>query len=437
MKQGFTIIEVVIAVFVLGVVVVGVFGLITLTLKSSHDGQRRIVATGLANEKMEMIRNLPYDSVGTVGGIPSGPIAQSEQIVRNGSTYTVATDIRYIDDAFDGTVTDTPPDLVNTDYKQARVEVSWESPVSSRPVLLITQIAPKGIEGGDSLGTLIFQALNAAGAGVAGASVHLLNASVSPAVDLVTSTNEDGRVVIPGLPPSSGTYQLSVTKDGYTTEQTYSGDSSFTPDVDHSHLTALAGEITNKTFSIDATSALSIRTVDATDTPIGGIAYTLTGSKKTGTDSLGNAVYLFDRQDVTDGEGMFQYQGMTWDTYSFSLSDSPAIYDIKETSITLPLGISPGTDSTLTAVLVPHEELTLHVTVTNAAGVPIPDATVHVTGAEYDSTLTTSQYGQVFFSPLDQVSDYTVEVSAPSYQVSTQQVSVDAGVRLQVLMSAL
>src|SRR3989338_8338991 len=101
-SRGFGIIEVFITTFVIGVVAVGVFSLVALTMKSSHDGQSRIVATALGNEKMEMVRNLPYASVGTVGGIPSGPVLQTEQVTRNGSTYTVTTDIRNVDDPYDG-----------------------------------------------------------------------------------------------------------------------------------------------------------------------------------------------------------------------------------------------------------------------------------------------------------------------------------------------
>ena len=384
MTKGFTLIEILIAVFVLAIIVVGLFGFVVLILKSTHEGQRRIIATGLANEKMEMVRNLSYDSVGTVGGIPAGPIVQSEQVSRNGSTYTVNTDIRYIDDPFDGTVTDSPPDLLNTDYKQVRVEVSWTSTLSDRPVLLITQITPRGIEGGDSLGTLIFQALNAAGTGVAGATVHLVNSTVNPAVNLTTSTNDDGRVIIPGLTPSSGTYQITVTKDGYTTEQTYTASSTFIPDVDHSHINALAGELTNKTFVIDGVSSVVIQTVNDVDVAIGNIAYTITGTKKIGTDDLGETVYLFAHEDTTDAVGQFQYEDVTWDTYSFVIDGLTTGYDIKETSMPLPLVVAPATESTLTAILVPHEELTLHTTILDIANAPIVNAAVHVTGASYN-----------------------------------------------------
>lgn len=74
----------------MGTVIVGIFGLFVLGLRSSQEGERRIVGIALANERAEMIRNLPYASVGTTNGIPAGSIAQSETIVRNSNTYTIS-----------------------------------------------------------------------------------------------------------------------------------------------------------------------------------------------------------------------------------------------------------------------------------------------------------------------------------------------------------
>lgn len=48
-SKGFTLIEITIASFVIGVVVIGAFSLVTLTIKASHEGQRRIIATALGN----------------------------------------------------------------------------------------------------------------------------------------------------------------------------------------------------------------------------------------------------------------------------------------------------------------------------------------------------------------------------------------------------
>ncbi len=438
LSNGFGILEVVITTFVIGVVAVGVFSLVTLTLKSSHDGQRRIIATALANETMEMIRNLPYDNVGTVGGLPSGPIAQTQQVSRNGSEYTVAADIRYVDDPYDGTAAGNPSDVLNTDYKQARVEVSWQSNVSSRPVLLITQITPKGIEGGSSLGTLIFQALNAAGAGVAGATVHLVNSEVNPSVDLTTATNDEGKVVIPGLLASSGTYQLTVSKSGHTSEATISSTASFTPDTDHSHLTAIAGQVTNKTFSIDAVSSLVVQTVDAlTSASIPDVAYRITGTKKIGTDENAQPVYVLDANDTTDSSGSHEYQGMVWDSYAIVIDGNATGYDIEDTSLPLPLVINPGVEETVIMKLTPHTPLSLHITVLSSTYEPIENATVHVTKSGYDETKQTTVNGQAFFADMPDNAEYTIEVDASQYQQFAQQATVDGTVRTQVTLVAL
>jgi len=429
MTKGFTMIEVLISVFVLGVVVVGLFGFITLVLKSTHDGQRRIVATALANEKMETIRNLSYDRVGTFGGIPSGPIVQSEDVTRNASTYTVNTDIRYIDDTFDGT---SPMDSINSDYKQARVEVSWDNNLSNRSVLLITQIVPNGLEGGSSLGTLVFSALNAAGEGVAGATFRISNTTVSPVVDFTTSTNNEGIITIPGLLPSVGTYEISVTKNGYTTEQTYDQTGSFIPNVDHSHVSSVLGNTTNKTFYIDTVSSLTIKTENDVSAALGNIAYRITGSKKIGLDGTGADVYLLDDTTTTDNAGVSVYNDMTWDTYAFSVNGSVTGYDIKETSNVLPLSIDPGTDTTLTVTLVPHSPLSLHVTVLTSAGVFVPNASVQVMGPGYNQTQLSSVNGQVFFTPIPVAADYTITVTAGGFGQVVQPVTVDAGERVQV-----
>jgi prepilin-type N-terminal cleavage/methylation domain-containing protein len=435
--KGFTLIEIVITIFVLSVVAVGVFSLITLTLKVSHDSQRRLIATKLANEKMETIRNLPYANIGTLGGIPAGSIAQMEDVTRNSASYTIATDIRYVDDPYDGTATSSPVDLVNADYKQVRVEVTWAGNIPSRSVLLISQITPNGLEGGNSLGTLVFQALNAAGVGVASASVHVVNSAVTPGIDIATSTNNDGLVVLPGLPVSSGAYQLSVSKDGYATEQTYTATGAFTPDVDHSHITTIAGSVTNKTFFIDQVSSLALNTVSALNVPIGSIAFTIAGTKKIGTDASSQPVYLFQHQDTTDESGAFSYEGMTWDSYTFSIDGAGTGYDIKDTSVPLPIVMSPGTSTALTVTLVPYTSISLHVTVLSSDNQPIENAQVHITGTTYDQTIQTSISGQAFFPDMPYNGDYTVDIIAGGHQFINQQVTVSGSTRITSNMASL
>lgn len=486
-NRGFTIIEVVVTTFIIGVVVTGLFGLFLLSIRSSQENERRVVAVALANERMEMIRNLPYLSVGTSGGVPSGSIAQNEVVTRNNLEYTVKTDIRYVDDPYDGqapgtnqneervTVCHKPGTLAeasleisasaldahiahgdttgacgsgvndgtgagddyNTDYKQAKVEVSWNGPDNPSPVLLLTIIAPQGVEGAEAGGTLDFLALSAAGDGIPSADVTITNDTVSPAVNIATQTNSEGHVVLPGLPEAVDSYKLSVSKTGYTSEQTYDETPTFIPDTDHSNLSMIQKEVTNKVFSIDQVSSITLTTKDDTGAILPSIAYTIQGTKTIGTDNNGSPVYVLQESASTDTGGQNQHTDLVWDSYNISIDGDATGYDIKESSEFLPLALSPGQDANIDIVLVPHTPLSLHVSVPDSTtGDPVDNATVHVTGPNsYDESLGTGAYGQVFFNDLVDTGQYTVEITAPGYDIVTQDVQIDASQRIAIELS--
>lgn len=440
-RQGFTILEVLITIFIIGTVVTGVFGLFVLNIRTNREGERRVVALALANERAEMIRNLPYDDVGTEGGIPPGAIKQQETVVRDGLTYTVKTDIRYVDDPFDKLITGSPPDTLNTDYKQARVEASWVAAGgSTRTTYLLLQITPPGVEGGTAGGTLLFQALNATGAAVAGATVTLQHSTAAPPVNIATQTDSAGYVVLPGLPPATEKYALTTTKSGFTTEQTYPATSDFTPDVAHRPLTLLAGQLTAKTFVIDALSGLNIRTHDTTQAAVGSVAYSLQGSKTIGTDASGQPVYLTTRTGTTNAGGQATENNLTWDSFDFAIDGVATGYDIKETSLVLPVTLNPGVTLDLTATLVPHQDRSLHVTVVSPLAQPVDNATVRLFGTGYDVTLGTGVVGQVYFPnnpalPADYIpanGTYTLEITAPGFQPSSTPVTVSGTTQARV-----
>lgn len=431
-SAGFTFIELLITVFIVATVITGIFGLFVLSLRTSQEAQRRVVALALANEKAEMVRNLPYSKVGVVGGIPSGAIVQNETVVRNTVSYTVNTDIRYVDDPYDGMISTAPKDLYNADYKQARIEVSWNSVNKSRPILLITNVAPPGLEGQEAGGTLDFLAINAAGMGIPNATVQLINSAVSPAINFTTQTNSDGRVLLPGLPPSNGSYQISVTKDSFTTEQTYPVTATFIPDTDHARLSMIQSQITPKTFVIDKLSSLSIVTQNDTGASIPSVAYHFQGTKTIGVDQNNQPVYVTNVDDITDVTGADTQANLVWDTYAFTINGQVTGYDIKETDVTLPLAINPGSQTTLTAKLVPHQPFTLHVTVLSPTGVLIENASVQAVGmVGYNQTNTTGVSGQTFFSPLPQSGSYNLTITAPGFEIKQDVITVDGNNRIQ------
>src|SRR3990172_11037936 len=98
-SRGVTLIDTLVAVSLMVLIFMGIFGAFQLSVDVVTNNKARAGATALANERMEYIRSLTYSQVGTVGGIPAGIIPQVETIVLNGITYTRRTFIQYADDS--------------------------------------------------------------------------------------------------------------------------------------------------------------------------------------------------------------------------------------------------------------------------------------------------------------------------------------------------
>ena len=92
-KNGFTMVETLVAIAVLGIFFASIASILHMILQNVGESRVRIVALALAQSKMETIRNLPYANVGTVGGIPSGPIDPSETVTINNLPFTITTSI--------------------------------------------------------------------------------------------------------------------------------------------------------------------------------------------------------------------------------------------------------------------------------------------------------------------------------------------------------
>jgi prepilin-type N-terminal cleavage/methylation domain-containing protein len=123
-QDGFTMVELVIALTLLLLVALSFVPMFVYISEGSQNNRVRLIALKLASSKIEEIRALPYDQIGTVGGNPAGVILQEEKKDINGITFTIKTDISWLDDPYDddGSGYDPFPD----DYK--RVKVTVESP---------------------------------------------------------------------------------------------------------------------------------------------------------------------------------------------------------------------------------------------------------------------------------------------------------------------
>ena len=247
--------ETLIGVFLLLIVFLSIFGVFNLGIKLVGRSKAKAGAVALAQEQMEAVRNIPYDDLGTVGGIPAGNLPQEETITLNDIVYTRRTSIRYVDDPQDG-LGDEDENGITADYKSVRVEVSWSG--AAEPVVFLTNIVPKGIETVEGGGTLIITVFDASVQPVPSATVHIENSSTSPPISVDYYTNTEGKVIVPGA-PSASSYEVTVSKDGYSTAQTYDA---VPPNInpDPGHLTIIEGQTTEASFVIDRLSSKTVRT---------------------------------------------------------------------------------------------------------------------------------------------------------------------------------
>ncbi|MBU4347153.1 prepilin-type N-terminal cleavage/methylation domain-containing protein, partial [Patescibacteria group bacterium] len=219
-QPGFSLIEVLVSVLIVSALTLAIFDLIIYSLKVTADNKFRLAASMITDQKMEYIRNLPYDDIGIAGGMPNGVIPEDETITQNNGIFYVNTFIKYEDDPFDGLYGGVPNDATSSDYKIIRVKASWNGPFGQKNVTSSTIIAPRGMEtdaGGGVLSILVF---DANGLPVDKASVRIENSGLVPAIDFTDETSVSGILNFPGAPESIEGYEITVTKTGYSTSST-------------------------------------------------------------------------------------------------------------------------------------------------------------------------------------------------------------------------
>lgn len=258
-SNGFSLMGVVVASALVLIVIVGIAGAFNTILKLSFHNKAKISALSVMNEQMEFVRNLSYDNVGTINGIPSGPIPQIENIKLNGIDYTRRVLVQYVDAPEDG-IGANDTNSITADYKKVKIEVSWSSMGKTEKVFSVSNFTPKGIETVTGGGTLVVNVLNSLGSPVAGANVHIANNALNPIVSVDISTNINGQVMFPGSPVSSD-YEVTVTKTGYSTAKTYSVSSS-NPAPNPRSLSVVEGKTTSSTFQIDLLSSKTVKTYE-------------------------------------------------------------------------------------------------------------------------------------------------------------------------------
>ncbi len=352
--KGTSLLETIIGLTLLTVLVVGLFTLISGNLATLFASKARATALLLAQEKVESLKNLPYDNLSTVNGsvYPSGTIPDEEEVTRNNVRLHIDTDIRYIDDDYDGnslgTVVGKPTDLYPYDYKKITIRVY--APNSTRKYAELSSIvSAKAAETAGNTGVLIVKVINANGEPVEGATVAITNPHPAPSVNLSQATDVQGQVVIPKLPPDAANgYHVVVSKAGYSSDQTLAVGGGL-PSPTKPDFGMIAQQTTVKTFAIDllANATLTLKKVNGQ--PLDNQVITLTGQKTTNSAPV---IFKTTLTLTTDANGVAQLNLVEWDSYTLSISG----YDVLSANPFLPLSLIPGgfTSSSITVATQPN-----------------------------------------------------------------------------------
>lgn len=385
-QKGFTIIEVVVSIGIFAVLAMSAYGLYTTIFNAIIYYRGQATVSALAGQYLEVARNLSYSQVGTENGNPHGPLPDSPSplnITFNGVDYQIYYVVNALHDPAD-------INIGVQDYKQVKLYVKNVS--TGKTNSFVTTIAPISLASMGSGGVLSLQIIDKAWQPVSGAVINIINANITPNINLTRTTGDDGKWIEIGLPPDSN-YHIVVTKNGYSADQTYSATQY--PDAPNLDAVVLQGQVTQATFIIDHLSNLVFNTLDQTCQPISDVEVNAQGAK-----TISPGVLKFDESYISDNSGMISPKStsscssscgassccLEWDTYTPTLTGST--YMVYGTSPVQSVDLLPDSSQNFNLILGPKTDNSLLVVVKDVLGNPIEGATVELSGPDVGSAVT-------------------------------------------------
>lgn len=394
LQRGFALVELVIGVAVFTLISVSVYSAYVGIFSIVYSSRAKLAAVDLANEELEIIRNLPYSDVGIAGSIPPGKLSHSQTVIRGGNSFGVTITVRNIDDPYDGTLAGSPGDTAPADYKVAEVEINCPVCKKFTPIVVTTRVAPKNLEAASNNGSLFIRVFDANGNPVPDANVHITNTQTSPNIIIDDVTNVNGMLQIVDTPPGVNAYNISVTKAGYSSDQTIVA-SAGNPNPTKPPATIVLQQVTQVSFIIDKVSSFAVSSVTQTCASVPSIDFSLVGAKVIGTNP---DVLKYDQTKVTNGSGSLTVGSLEWDTYTFTPTDTD--YDLIGMNPISPINLIPNTNQPVQLVVANKNPKTLVITLKDSA-TSLPLSGVDVTLAKVGLASTTKTTGQGFINQTD------------------------------------
>ena len=385
-QNGVTLIETIIGVAVFAIISFAIYQSLSALLEAYSVAKVRLAASHLFVQEMELVRNLRFEDVGTVGGVPPGILLATSTKEKEGNTFDVTRTVRNIDDPFDGTVGGSPNDLSPADYKLVEIQLNCTSCSFPTNYIFSGRAAAKGLETASTNGSLFVQVLDASGQPVPNANVSILNTTLTPQVNVNDTTDLTGFLKLIDTKPAIQSYQVTVTKSGYSTDKTYATSTS-NPNPTKLAATVAIQTLTQISFAIDRVATMQVESSTANCSVVPNFNFSLTGAKLIGTTP---DVLKFQNSYVTNSSGLKTIANLEWDTYMLNPLDSA--YDLAGVIPLFPLALAPNANQNIKLIAQHKNPSALLVTVKDiTSGLPLSDALVQLTAPGYSSILRTGQ----------------------------------------------
>lgn len=338
-QLGFTLVEMLVAVAVFSLVSIMVYQGYARIIETASVLTARTIASNIANEQIEIIRNMSYDTVGTIGGIPAGPLEPLRTLEREGRLFDLITTIRIIDQPFGIALTTPDEDALIGTAKLVEVEATCTSCDVSVSTIFNTLVAPSHLETLSDLGALRVRVFDASGNPLPQAQVSIENLNLIPAISLNDVTGNNGELTLLGAPPAIESYQIVVSLPGYSTDRTYA----ITPENPNplrTHATVTAGDRTSLSFAIDQLSDMTFETTDAWCIPRDNVALEITSDTLIGVDPH---IPKFNEIFTSIG-GIMTLANIEWGSYQMDITTDNKLWS--GFSALYPLIVQPGQEIT-------------------------------------------------------------------------------------------
>ena len=350
-SSGYTLIELVTGLFVFGIIALSFLYLFTSLVSSTVVTKRKAQALALATNQMEYLKSLPYNNLAVAGGniVTSNPLPASKTQTVNGVKYTIATNIEYVDDAFDGCgnypsqqlkqtycknlpvpsgITTGPcpgggtaEDCNPADYKLAHVTVTDPRGVTEADI--DTQIAARVAETASTTGALFVSVLDGNGNPLAGAAVHVTNTTSSPNVDVSDVSDSNGIVIFYGLPVDTNGYDYTIagSKSGYSSLTTIAPTGSLQPNYSSQQIFTQLSSFVTLPLKPQGTNSLLVETTDTSGNALSSVKVYIKGGYKKYTVSTDTSYYYDnlspDSRPTTDTNGLVGIDNLAPGGYYF------------------------------------------------------------------------------------------------------------------------